>query len=153
MKKMESKMIDYDKTLEKFFKQCIVYLEKRAETAKDKYIQKDIFDAIWAVRTIADAPMKYADYNVRVKAGLESHSVVDGFMAGTRDNSAFLLYNKVLWNMGKLISQYSWEREEAQKVLLEALKVMEYKNSTNFLKDLIFPFKSAEAFAVKVKQK
>lgn len=146
-------MIDYDKTLEKFFKQCIVYLKKRAETAKDKYIQKDISDAIRTVQTISDNPRQYADYNVRVKAGLESHAVVDGFMAGTRDNSAFLLYNKVLWNMGKLSSQYSWEREEAQKVLLEALKVIEYKNSTNFLKDLIFPFKSPEAFAVKVKQK
>ncbi|MDO4423744.1 MAG: hypothetical protein Q4C08_03040, partial [Pseudomonadota bacterium] len=65
-------MIDYDKTLEKFFKQCIVYLEKRAETAKDKYIQKDISDAIRTVQTISDNPRQYADYNVRVKAGLES---------------------------------------------------------------------------------
>lgn len=146
-------MIDYDKTLEKFFKQCIVYLKKRAETAKDKYIQKDISDAIRTVQTISDNPRQYADYNVRVKAGLESHSVVDGFMAGTRDNSAYLVYNRVLNIIPFLYSQYSWEREKAQESLLNAVKTMEYKNSTNFLKDLIFPFKSAEAFAVKVKQK
>lgn len=146
-------MIDYDKTLEKFFKQCIVYLKKRAETAKDKYIQKDISDAIRTVQTISDNPRQYADYNVRVKAGLESRAVVDGFMAGTRDNSAFLLYNKVLWNMGKLSSQYSWEREEAQETLLKAKSAMEYKNSTNFLKDFIWPFKSLKSFGVKVRQK
>ncbi len=146
-------MIDYDKTLEEFFKQCIVYLEKRAKTAKDKYIQKDIFDAIWTVQTISDNPRQYADYNVRVKARLESHAVVDGFMAGTRDNSVFQLYSKVVWNMGNLYSEYSWKREEAQKILLNAKKAIEYKNSTNLLKDFIFPFKSPEAFAVKVKQK
>ncbi len=146
-------MIDYDKTLEKFFKQCIVYLEKRAKTAKDKYIQKDIFDAIWTVQTISDNPRQYADYNVRVKAGLESHAVVDGFMAGTRDNSAYLVYNRVLNIIPFLYSQYSWEREKAQETLLNATKTMEYKNSTNFLKDFIWPFKSPEAFAVKVKQK
>ena len=146
-------MIDYEKTLEKFFKQCTVYLEKRAKTAKDKYIQKDIFDAIWTVQTISDNPRQYADYNVRVKAGLESHAVVDGFMAGTGDNSAYLVYNRVLNIIPFLYSQYSWEREKAQESLLNAVKTMEYKNSTNFLKDLIFPFKSPEAFAIKVKQK
>lgn len=146
-------MIDYDKTLEKFFKQCIVYLEKRAKTAKDKHIQQNVFDAIWTVQTISDNPRQYADYNVRVKAGLESHAVVDGFMAGTMDNSAYLVYSKVLNSMADLDSQFSWKREKAQESLLNAVKTMEYKNSTNFLKDLIFPFKSPEAFAVKVKQK
>ncbi|MDO4423842.1 MAG: hypothetical protein Q4C08_03545, partial [Pseudomonadota bacterium] len=68
-------------------------------------------------------------------------------------NSSFLLYNKVLWNMGKLSSQYSWEREEAQETLLKAKSAMEYKNSTNFLKDFIWPFKSLKSFGVKVKQK
>ncbi|MBO5662472.1 MAG: hypothetical protein J6S12_01255 [Alphaproteobacteria bacterium] len=146
-------MIDYDKTLEKFFKQCIVYLEKRAKTAKDKYIQKDIFDAIWTVQTISDNPRQYADYNVRVKTGLESHAVVDGFMAGTRDNSAYLVYSKVLNSMADLDSQFSWKREKAQETLLKAKSAMEYKNSTNFLKDFIWPFKSLKTFGVKVKQK
>lgn len=146
-------MIDYDKTLEKFFKQCIVYLEKRAKTAKDKHIQKDIFDAIWTVQTISDNPRQYADYNARVEAGLESHAVVDGFMAGTRDNSAYLVYSKVLNSMADLDSQFSWKREKAQESLLNAVKTMEYKNSTNLLKDFIWPFKSPEAFAEKVKQK
>lgn len=146
-------MIDYDKTLEKFFKQCIVYLEKRAKTAKDKYIQQDIFDAIWTVQTISENPRRYADYNTRVKAGLETHNVVDGFMAGTKDNTAYLVYNRVLNVISSLYSQYSWEREQAQETLLNATKTMEYKNSTNFLKDFIWPFKSPEAFAVKVKQK
>ena len=144
-------MIDYDKTLEKFFKQCIVYLEKRAETAKDKYIQKDISDAIRTVQTISDNPRQYADYNVRVKAGLESRAVGDGFMAGTKDSSAHLIYSKVINSMADLNSQFPWEREEAQKILLNAKKAIEYKNSTNFLKDFIWLFKSPEAFAEKVK--
>lgn len=146
-------MIDYDKTLEKFFKQCIVYLEKRAKTAKDKHIQQNVFDAIWAVQTIAENPEKYADFNARVEAGLESHTVVDGFMAGTKDSSAHLIYSKVINSMADLNSQFPWEREEAQKILLNAKKAIEYKNSTNFLKDFIWPFKSPEAFAEKVKQK
>lgn len=145
-------MIDYDKTLEKFFKQCIVYLEKRSETAKDKYIQENVFDAIWTVQTISDNPRQYADYNTRVKAGLESHTVVDGFMAGTMDNSAYLVYNRVLNIIPSLYSRYSWERETAQESLLNAVKTMEYKNSTNILKDFIWPFRSPESFAEKVKQ-
>lgn len=144
-------MIDYDKTLEKFFKQCIVYLEKRAKTAKDKHIQQNVFDAIWTVQTISDNPRQYADYDARVKAGLESHAVVDGFMAGTRDNSAYLIYSKVLNSMADLDSQFPWKREEAQKILLNAKKAIEYKNSTNFLKDFIWPFKSLKTFGVKVK--
>ena len=146
-------MIDYDKTLADFFKQCIVYLEKRTKTAKDKHIQQNVFDAIWAVQTISDNPVKYADFNARVEAGLESHTVVDGFMAGSRDNSAYLNYSKVLNSMADLDSQFSWKREKAQETLLKAKSAMEYKNSTNFLKDFIWPFKSLKTFGVKVKQK
>lgn len=146
-------MIDYDATLRKFFEEILKYLDNRVKNAKDKHIQQNVFDAIRAVRTIADNPQMYADYDARVKAGLESHSIVEGFMAGTRDNSVFLLYNGVLWGMKNLNSPYEWEREEAQKKLLRAQKAIEYKNSTNLLKDFIFPFRANESFAVKVKQK
>lgn len=146
-------MIDYDATLRKFFEEILEYLDKCAKKAKDKHVQQSVFDAIWAVRTIADYPKMYADYNVRVKANLEQHSIVDGFMAGTRDNSVYQLYSKVLNCMGELDSEFSWKREEAQKVLLNAKRAIEYKNSTSILKDFVFPFRSRESFAVKVKQK
>ncbi len=44
-------MIDYDATLRKFFEGVLKYLDKRVKNAKDKRIQQDVFDAIWAVRS------------------------------------------------------------------------------------------------------
>ena len=146
-------MIDYDATLKEFFNDVLKYLNKRAKNAKDKRTQESIFDAIWAVKTIAENPKMYADYNVRVKAGLEDHSIIDGFMAGTQDNSVYLKYSSVLHKMGDLDNVYDFPREQAQLTLLRAKKFVEYKNSTNFLKDFIFSFRSNESFGVKVKQK
>ena len=51
--------------------------------------------------------------------------------------------------MAKLHSQFDWERSEAQKVLLNALKQMKYKNAGNILKGFYFPFVSPEKYAVK----
>lgn len=142
-------MIDYEKTLKKFFDEVLKYLEKCAKKAKDEFVQQDVFDATWAVSTIADNPRKYADYNARVEANLEQSSIGKGFRAGTGDNTVYRLYIEVLDNMGKLNSEYSWERENAQKVLLRAQKAIKYKNSTNILKDFYFPFLSSERFAEK----
>lgn len=143
------KMTDYDATLQEFFGDVLLFLERRQQRAKDDEEQKCIIDAIAVVQTVARNPVKYADYAVRVKDGLERLSLVDAFMPTPHDNSAYLIYSKVLWNMGKLHSQFDWERAEAQKVLLNARKQMQYKNSTNILKDLYFPFVSPERYGVK----
>ena len=142
-------MIDYNATLQKFFDEVVLFLEKRKSHAKDEVEQKRIIDAMAEVRAVAANPKKYADYVARVKDGLERMDLVDAFMPTPRDNSAYLIYNKVLWNMAKLHSQFDWERGEAQKVLLNALKQMKYKNAGNILKDFYFPFVSPEKYAVK----
>ncbi|MBQ7289875.1 MAG: hypothetical protein IJW84_03195 [Alphaproteobacteria bacterium] len=142
-------MIDYNATLQKFFDEVVLFLEKRKSHAKDEVEQKCIIDAMAEVRAVAANPKKYADYDARVKDGLERMDLVDAFMPTPRDNSAYLIYNKVLWNMAKLHSQFDWERGEAQKVLLNALKQMKYKNASNVLKDFYFPFVSPEKYAVK----
>ena len=51
--------------------------------------------------------------------------------------------------MGDLYSPYDYQRHEAQKILLNGIKQMQYKNSTNLLKDLYFLFVSPKKYAVK----
>lgn len=140
-------MIDYDATLKKFFDETIKFLEKRLKSAKDKEEQTRIVEAVRQVKEISKNPRKYADYNVRVKNDL----VLDAraFMPTEYDNSAFWIYQKVEWNMGDLYSDFDYQRHEAQKILLNGLKQMRYKNSTNLLKDLYFPFVSPKKYAVK----
>lgn len=142
-------MIDYNATLQKFFDEVILFLEKRKSRAKDEVELKRIIDAMAEVRAVAANPKKYADYNARVNDGLERMHLADAFMPTPHDNTAYLIYNKVLWNMGKLDSQFDWERKEAETVLLGALKKMKYKNAGNILKDFYFPFVSPEKYAVK----
>ena len=143
--------MDFDATLKKFFDEIVKYLTKRGQNAKTVEIRDNVLTAISVVRRIMADPAKYSDYNARVKDGLEQHSVVDGFMAGTRDNSVFLLYDGVLWAMKDLYSPYEWEREQARQKLLSAKKAIEYKNSTNLLKDFYYPFLPVKMFAEKVK--
>lgn len=140
-------MIDYDATLKTFFDETIKFLEKRLQSAKDKEEQTRIVEAVRQVKEISKNPRKYADYNVRVKNNL----VLDAraFMPTQYDNSAFRIYQKVEWNMGDLYSPYDYQRHEAQKILLNGIKQMQYKNSTNLLKDLYFLFVSPKKYAVK----
>lgn len=140
-------MIDYDATLKTFFDETIKFLEKRLQSAKDKEEQTRIVEAVRQVKEISKNPRKYADYNVRVKNDL----VLDAraFMPTQYDNSAFRIYQKVEWNMGDLYSPYDYQRHEAQKILLNGIKQMQYKNSTNLLKDLYFLFVSPKKYAVK----
>lgn len=142
-------MIDYNATLQKFFDEVVLFLEKRKSHAKDEVEQKRILDAMAQVRAVAANPKKYADYDTRVKDGLERMDLVGAFMPIPHDNSVYLIYKNVLCNMAKLYSQFDWERGEAQKVLLNALKQMKYKNAGNILKDFYFPFVSPEKYAVK----
>lgn len=142
-------MIDYNATLQKFFDEVVLFLDKRKSRASSEFEYNRIVNAMAQVRAVAANPKKYADYDTRVKDGLERMDLVGAFMPTPRDNSVYLIYNKVLWNMAKLHSQFDWERGEAQKVLLNALKQMKYKNAGNILKDLYFPFVSPEKYAVK----
>lgn len=136
-------MTDYDATLQEFFSDVLLFLERRKQRAKDVEEQKRIIDAIAEVQTVARNPVKYADHAVRAKDGLERLGLDDAY------SSVYLIYSKVLWNMGNLHSQFDWERAEAQKILLNARKRMKYKNSTNILKDFYFPFVSPERYGVK----
>ncbi len=140
-------MIDYGATLQKFFDETIVYLQKRLDAAKDEIEQSRVSQAMAQVSAVAENPRKYADYNMRVKDNL----VADPrpFMPTEHDNSVFMIYQKVLWKMADLYSPYDHQRQEAQKLLLNALKQMKYKNAKNVLKDLYFPFVSPEKYAVK----
>ncbi len=141
-------MIDYDATLQAFFAECQKFLGKRAAHAKDKFELNAINNAINMVRTIAANPKKYADYNARVAAGFESPDMATGFVLGG-DNSAYWTYSSVVNSMGELYNKYEYQRAQAQKKLLNALKSMKYKNAGNILKDLYYPFLSPEKFAVK----
>ena len=140
-------MIDYDATLQKFFAEVISFLDKRKAFARDEEELKRIVDTMAQVRAVAENPCKYADYNARVKDGLVEHA--EAFMTSPQDNSAFRIYSGVLWKLSDLHSQFDWHRQEAQKVLLDGLKQMKYKNATNILKGLYFPFVSPEKYAVK----
>lgn len=137
------KMTDYDATLQEFFSDVLLFLERRKQRAKDVEEQKRIIDVIAVVQTVARNPVKYADYAVRAKDGLERLGLADAY------SSVYLIYSKVLAIMGKLHSQFDLERAEAQKILLNARKQMRYKNSTNILKDFYFPFVSPERYGVK----
>lgn len=138
------KMTDYDATLREFFSDVLLFLERRKQRAKDVEEQKRIIDAIAVVQTVARNPVKYVDHAVRAKEGLEWLGLADASYS-----SVYLIYSKVLWNMGKLHSQFDLERAEAQKILLNARKRMKYENSTNILKDFYFPFVSPERYGVK----
>lgn len=147
-------MLDYDATLQIFFAENIKYLEKLKSKAKDKVYATRIMAAIDMVKRIAANPAKFADYGMRVKEGMESGAFANAFIpVGTENNSALLSFFAVLNSMGDLDSRFDYRREQAQKKLLVALKSIKYKNSTSMLKDFVFPFRSAESFAVHDNQK
>lgn len=144
-------MIDYDATLQKFFQEILLFLNKRMERAKDKHDVICIMNTADIVRAVAKNPGKYADYNMRVADKLVEDA--RAFMPNSSDNSAFMIYQRVLNSMGKLNSPYEWERTEAQKVLLDMLKQIKYKNDPSVFKDFYFPFVSATRFAIQQVQK
>lgn len=144
-------MIDYDATLQKFFQEILLFLNKRMERAKDKHEVICIMNTADIVRKVASNPVKYADYNARVADKLVEDA--RAFMPNSSDNSAFMIYQHVLNSMGKLNSPYEWERTEAQKVLLDMLKRIKYKNASSVFKDFYFPFVSATRFAIQQGQK
>lgn len=142
-------MVDYDATLRQFFTEIEKYLENLRGKAKDKISANKITATIDVVRRIAANPAKFADYNVRVKEGMESFDVANAFIpSGSNDNSVYLSFSAVINSMGDLNNRFDYKREQAQKKLLAALKSIKYKNSTNMLKGFVFPFKSPKSFAI-----
>lgn len=140
-------MIDYNATLQEFFKEVVKFLDNRAARAQDEFEYQRICRAREQIKKIAENPVKYADYNARVVDGLEPHTAA--FMPNQRDNSAYLILSKVLHCMGNLNSEFDWHRKKAQETLLKARRAIAYKNSTNIFKDIKFAFMGLEKFAVK----
>lgn len=143
-------MIDYDATLQSFFAECVKFLENRKPCAQDKVELGKINIAIDTVRRVATNPVKYSDYNTRVKEGLEKFEVADGFCI--KSSGVFRIYANVLHHMGELNSTFDYRRTLAQQTLLNSLKSMRYHNNKNMFKDFYFPFMSPTKFAVKVRQ-
>lgn len=143
-------MIDYDATLQKFFDEIIVFLNKRFDKAKDNFERKHIMSAVRCINIVAANPKKYADYGARVQDRLEADPLA--FMTSPYDNYVFLLYQGVVNNMGNLNSEFDWDRSYFQAYLLKALKQIKYKNSTNVFKDFYYPFLPVSKFAVLKKQ-
>lgn len=140
-------MIDYNATLQEFFKEVVKFLDNRASRAQDEFEYQRICKTREQIKKIASNPIIYADYNARVANGVEPHA--EAFMPNPRDNSAYLILSKVLHYMGNLNSEFDWCRKEAQDVLLKARRAIAYKNSTNLFKDIKFAFMRPERFAVK----
>lgn len=139
-------MVNYDETLQKFFAEMIVFLNKRRSVAKDEIGLKRIDEAIRCVSAVAKNPRKYADYNARYKAGLIVSP--DALMLRGDNNRVYLLYSRFMFNeLPMLYSDFDFEREGAQKKLLDALKQMKIENASNVLGAFVKSFQRPEAFA------
>lgn len=140
-------MVNYDETLQKFFAEMIVFLNKRRQTVKDNKELACVDRAIECVTTVAKNPRKYADYSIRQKEGLVVPS--EALMLRGDNNRVYLLYSRFMFNdLPKLYSEFDFEREGAQKKLLDALKQMKIENASNVLGALVKSFQRPKAFAV-----
>lgn len=141
-------MIDYDATLKVFFSEIIKYLDDRASHAEDGISYARIERAREIVEKIAENPLQYADYNVRVKKDM----IVDAraFKPNNTDTKVFRMYCRVLNIMPDLYDDSDPVRHKAQDALLTILHEIKYRNSKNLLKSLYFSFIPAKKYAVKV---
>jgi hypothetical protein len=140
-------VIDYNATLQEFFKEIIKFLDNRVAHVKSEMDYRKICKAREDIAKIAANPKKYADYGARVQDGIEPQP--EPYMPNPQDNSIYVLLSKVLHRMGYLNSELDWYRKDAETILLRAMRVMVYKNSTNLFKDIKFMFMSDERFGVK----
>lgn len=145
-------MIDYDKTIERFFVEVEQYLTRRMEQAKDKIEAKKIQNTRFQWGMIKANPAKYINRRYDDARILS----VEGFMRST-DNSVYLAVNDVI-NAVRAIydaraNQLTYLEEENSRKFLDAYKRWKYKSSTSMFKDFVFPFRSAKSFAVQDKQK
>lgn len=140
-------MVNYDETLQKFFAEMIVFLNKRRSVAKEEIELKRIDEAIRCVSAVAKNPREYANYNIRQEEGLVVPS--EALMLRGNNNRVYLLYSRFMFNdLPKLYSDFDFEREGAQKKLLDALKQMKIENASNVLGAFVKSFQRPEAFAV-----
>lgn len=140
-------MIDYNATLQAFFQEVIKFLVKRKVYARDDVELKRIIETIRIVDKVSENPRLYASYNMRVKDGLVEDA--SAFMTSPSNNSAYMIYSRVLYVMGNLWSDFDWERNEAQKVLLHAKQQMERKNAENIFKSIYLSVLPMDKFGVK----
>ncbi len=140
-------MIDYSATLQAFFQEVIKFLVKRKVYARDEVELKRIIETIRIVDKVSENPRLYASYNMRVKDGLVEDA--SAFMTSPSNNSAYMIYSRVLYVMGNLWSDFDWERKEAQKVLLYAKQQMERKNAENIFKSIYLSVLPMDKFGVK----
>ena len=140
-------MVNYDETLQKFFAEMIVFLNKRRQTVKDNKELDCVDRAIECVTTVAKDPRNYADYHTRQQERLVLP--VEALMLRGNNNRVYLLYSRFMFNdLPKLYSEFDFEREGAQKKLLDALKQMKIENASNALGALVKSFRSPKSFAV-----
>ena len=139
-------MTDYDATLQEFFSDVLLFLEKRKMVARDEVELKRIVKTIRIVDKVSENPRLYASYNMRVKDGLVEDA--SAFMTSPSNNSAYMIYSRVLYVMGNLWSDFDWERKEAQKVLLHAKQQMERKNAENIFKSMYLSMLPLKKFGI-----
>ena len=139
-------MIDYNATLQEFFKEVLVFLEKRKMVARDDAELKRIIETIRIVDKVSKNPRRYANYNMRVKDGLVEDA--SAFMTSPSNNSAYMIYSRVLYVMGKLWSNFDWERKKAQEILLQSRQQMKCKNAGNVFKSMYLSMLSLKKFGV-----
>ncbi len=139
-------MIDYNATLQEFFKEVIKFLTKRKVDARDEVEFNRIVETIRIVDKVSENPRRYASYNMRVKDGLVEDA--SAFMTSPSNNSAYVIYSRVLYVMGNLWSDFDWERKKAQEELLQAKQQMERKNAENIFKSMYLSMLPLKKFGV-----
>ena len=140
-------MIDYDATLKVFFAEVIKYLNNRASHAEDGISYARIEHARDVVKKIAENPLQYADYDVRVKNNMVADA--RAFMPNNTDTKVFRMYRRVLEIVPDLYDDSDPVRHKAQDALLTILHEIKYRNSKNLLKSLYFSFIPVKKYAVK----
>ena len=141
-------MIDYKATLQKYFAECVKFLEKRAARSRDGVASAQINDAIAIIKRIASHPERFSDYDERVNNRL----FFDTLPNDVWQSGVLHKYESVLSVVKDLNTPYEYDRMRACDVLLDALKDITCKNNKNVFKDLYYSMSLPTKFAVKFKQ-
>lgn len=146
-------MIDYVKTIEKFFVEVEQYLTRRMEQAKDMAEARKIQNTRFQWGMIKARPRKYINRSYDDAKMLSP----TGFMRGEMDNSVYLAVRDVMDAIRNMYidTEHNWThlQEQHQTDFLNAYKRWKYKSSNSMFKDFIFPFRSAKSLAVRDMQK
>lgn len=141
-------MIDYDKTIDKFFTEVETYLTQRMERAKDKAEASEIQKTRFAWGMIKAASQKY----INQKYDYVNMLPAAGFMRGD-DNSIYHAVIDVLGAIRNLYDDYRrgdiYLAKQHQTEFENIYKRWKYKSSNSWLKDFTFPFRSSKSFLVR----